>query len=301
MTPYPRHIKAHHSGLLAEKIRQARSILTSCTICPRHCRVNRINNEKGYCLTGKMPVIASYMPHFGEEPQISGSNGSGTLFFSHCNLRCRFCQNWEISISGQGCTAGKGQIASIMLLLQEKGCHNINLVTPTHVVPQILADLAIAVENGFSLPIVYNSSGYESVETLKLLDGIVDIYMPDFKFWDSDISDAVCSAPDYPRTAKNAIIEMHRQVGDLETDSKGIARSGLLVRHLVLPQGKAGTSAVMNFLKNKISGNTHVNIMSQYHPAGDAGLFPWLSRPVTVKEFHTARQTATDLGLVIVR
>ncbi len=229
-----------------------------------------------------------------------GTHGSGTIFVSHCNLKCCFCQNWETSILGEGHTAGKGQIASIMLHLQKIGCHNINLVTPTHVIPQLLEDLEIAIEHGLTLPIVYNSSGYESLETLKILDGIIDIYMPDFKFWDSAVSDMACRAPDYPKVAKAAVIEMHRQVGDLSLDNNGLAQEGLLVRHLALPERLAGTQKIMDFLKDHVSGSTFVNIMSQYYPAGDALKVKKLSRPVSIDEFHAAVEYARQAGLNLI-
>lgn len=301
MTQLPKYIAAQKSGLLLKRISQANEILKECTLCPRNCKVNRIKGETGVCKTGRRPVISSYMPHFGEEPPISGINGSGTVFFSHCNLRCCFCQNYDISLLGHGHKADEGQMAAIMILLQQKKCHNINLVTPTHIVPQFLAELAIAVENGLTLPIVYNSSAYENRQTLALLDGIVDIYMPDFKFWDPEVSEKLCNAPDYPETARKAVKEMHRQVGDLETDNLNVARSGLLVRHLVMPEDLAGTRQIMKFLHDQVSPNTHVNVMSQYHPAAGANRIDEISRPVTIEEFHTAVGYAKEYGLKLAR
>lgn len=301
MSVKPRYIETKHSGRLAVNIRKSHDLLNNCTLCPRNCKVNRLEGETGICKTGENAIISSYMPHFGEEPPISGVNGSGTIFLTNCNLKCCFCQNDDISLNGQGQEAEPGQLASVMLLLQEKGCHNINLVTPTHVVPQFLSALSIAIDHGLTLPIVYNSSGYDKKSTLELLDGVIDIYMPDFKFWDSKVSKRLCNAPDYPEIAKEAIKEMYRQVGDLKTDNDHIARSGLLVRHLVMPENLAGTLDIVNFLHDQISVNTHVNIMSQYHPAADAFKFPEIARSVTPGEFRTALDHAVSSGLPIVR
>ena len=211
--------------------------MSPCRVCPRRCKVDRLSDEKGICQTGAKAVVSSYAPHFGEESPLVGSGGSGTIFFTHCNLLCLFCQNYEISHLGQGLETDAGQLASMMVSLQRQGCHNINFVTPSHVVPQILAALPKAIEKGLTVPLVYNSSGYDSPETLKLLEGIIDIYMPDFKFWNRESAKRYAKAPDYPEVAQKAILEMHRQVGDLVMDDEGVAVKGLLVRHLVMPGG----------------------------------------------------------------
>ena len=259
-----------------------------------------MENETGVCKTADKAVVASFAPHFGEEPPLVGTHGSGTIFFSHCSLRCCFCQNCDISLDGDGQAAEPGHIAAVMLELKKRGCHNINLVTPTHVVPQFLAALDIAADHGLDLPVVYNCGGYDQTETLALLDGVIDIYMPDFKFWDTDIARQACQAPDYPQIARQAVREMHRQVGDLMVDDAGIARSGLLVRHLVLPDDLAGTREVVAFLKD-LSGETSINIMSQYRPMGAADQVPALMRPCTPAEFRQALKTALDAGLNVIR
>ncbi|WP_291347126.1 radical SAM protein [Desulfobacula sp.] len=283
-----------------KKIKQSSARLASCTLCPRQCEVDRTREEKGYCSTGQKAVVSSFAPHFGEEPQLVGDKGSGTIFFSHCNLKCIFCQNYDISVNGMGQEADDEQIASIMLYLQKKGCHNINLVTPSHVVPQILKALDIAVGFGLNIPLVYNCSGYESIDTLRILEDIIDIYMPDFKFWEPEISKLCCNARDYPQVAKKAIKEMQDQVGDLKVDKSGIACSGLLVRHLVMPGNLEGTYQILKFLKEKVSSHTHVNIMSQYRPMGDACRIKELSRPVTPEEFRKAVRMAKNFNLEII-
>ncbi|MBU0969048.1 MAG: radical SAM protein [Proteobacteria bacterium] len=300
-TCIPKYLNAKDQGRLLETVRQSARILASCTLCPRQCGADRTREEMGVCSTGKKAVVASFSPHFGEEPQLVGVNGSGTLFFSHCNLKCIFCQNYEISVQGQGQAATAGQIASIMLYLQRRNCHNINLVTPSHVVPQILEAVEIAAAGGLTIPLVYNCSGYESLETLELLKDVIDIYLPDFKFWEPGISEMCCQAKDYPQIARKAIGKMYEQVGDLKVDKNGIACSGLLVRHLVLPENRAGTYEILKFLRENISSQTHVNIMSQYRPMGEAARITSLSRPVTPEEVRKARQMARDIGLNIVR
>ena len=297
----PTYIKAQEKGLLFKKIKQASALLNSCTLCPRVCKVDRSKDEKGYCSTGEKAVISSWAPHFGEEPQLVGDKGSGTIFFSNCNLKCIFCQNHEISIAGMGQKADEGQIASIMLYLQKIGCHNINLVTPTHVVPQILKALDIAISHGLNIPLVYNCSGYENIETLHILKDIIDIYMPDFKFWKPEISKKCFNAQDYPQVAKKAFKEMYNQVGSLKVDKAGIAYSGLIVRHLVMPGYLDQTCQILNFLKDKISCHTHVNLMSQYRPMGDACKIKKLSRPVTSEEFKKALSMAKNLNLTVIR
>jgi putative pyruvate formate lyase activating enzyme len=259
--------------------------------------VDRLTGEKGYCRTARVAVVASYGPHFGEEKPLVGRRGSGTIFFSHCNLYCIFCQNYDISHGGQGVSASAKELASTMVYLQEHGCHNINFVTPSHVIAQILEALPVAVEMGLHVPLVYNCGGYERVSALKLLDGIVDIYMPDFKFWDVQVAEELCNAPDYPQRACNAFREMHRQVGDLELDVGGVAQRGLLVRHLVMPNRLSGTAGVMQFIAKEISVNTYVNVMDQYHACGEALGKPHLTRRITHQEFEEALDSARQAGL----
>lgn len=297
MTPYPAYMALLSDGRLDRRIARARHRLEACTLCPRQCTVNRLACKEGVCLTGEQAVVASYNAHFGEEAPLVGRHGSGTIFFSFCNLKCCFCQNYEISHDGEGIEATDAQLAAVMLQLQEKGCHNINLVTPSHVVPAILEGVKIAAENGLRLPLVYNSSGYDSVDTLKLLDGVVDIYMPDVKFAARNIADQTCGAPDYWDVAQAALKEMHAQVGDLEIDAHGIARRGLLVRHLVLPHGLADTRTVMAFISRHISTRTYVNVMSQYRPCGRAHTIRGLESPLTPQDYAAAVEDAHAEGI----
>jgi putative pyruvate formate lyase activating enzyme len=281
-----------------EKIDQSLEILKSCTLCPRSCRVDRTAGETGFCRTGDKPFISSWNPHLGEEAPLVGHYGSGTIFFTHCNLGCLFCQNWTISHGDEGAEMSFDALAKLMLTLQDSyGCHNINFVTPTHQVPMILQSLEIAIDRGLKVPLVYNCGGYEALETIRLLDGIIDIYMPDFKFADPEAAEKYSSANDYPSVAKTAIREMHRQVGDLVMDSHDIARRGLLVRHLVLPDGLAGTEEVARFLVDEISPDTYTNIMAQYYPCYKASEHPPLDRRLTNEEFRKALREAKDAGL----
>ena len=293
----PAYIATFRNGLLKEKIEKAYDLLRSCTLCPRRCKVDRMSGQTGFCKTGASAYVSSYNPHFGEEAPLVGSQGSGTIFFTHCNLLCIFCQNYDISHEGYGREKSHEQLASMMLQLQNAGCHNVNFVTPSHVVPQILAALEKAIEEGLSVPLIFNTGGYDNVETLKILEGIFDIYMPDFKFWDPEIADATCKAKDYPEMARRAIIEMHRQVGDLEIDEAGIARRGLLIRHLVLPSGLAGTREIMKFIAKGISSNTYVNIMPQYRPCGRASEMEELSIRLSADDYNNALQAAEEEGL----
>jgi putative pyruvate formate lyase activating enzyme len=291
------YLEAYRSGRLAERIDKGLKWLKKCTLCPRFCRIDRLAGQAGYCRTGRKAVVASYSPHFGEESPLVGKRGSGTIFFSNCNLCCVFCQNYEISHGGTGIPATPEELADIMLYLQQLGCHNINFVTPSHVIVQILEALPYAVEKGLHVPLVYNSGGYDRVPALKLLDGIVDIYMPDFKFWDSNAAARLCDAADYPARAREAVREMHRQVGNLECDASGVALRGLLVRHLVMPEGLAGTPSVMHFLAQEISSDTYVNIMDQYHPCGEALGQAQIGRIITSKEFQEALDSARKEGM----
>ncbi|HCS47982.1 MAG TPA: radical SAM protein [Candidatus Aminicenantes bacterium] len=291
------YVHTHRAGLFPERIEKAFALFASCTLCPRRCRVNRLNGELGTCRAGCLPEVSSYSPHFGEERPLVGLHGSGTIFLTHCNLRCSFCQNYSLSHLGEGREVSFERMARMMMELQDLGCHNINFVTPTHYVPQILKALPEAIDLGLRVPLVYNSSGYDSVAALKLLDGIFDIYMPDFKFARSGPAEEYCQAADYPEVARSAITEMHRQVGDLVLDERGIARRGLLVRHLVLPEGLAGTDEVVRFLAAEISPNTYVNIMDQYFPCGDIAPRSPLGRRITGEEFEEALDKARTAGL----
>lgn len=293
-TPAYKRLSTHE---LWEKVRNAEAILKECTLCPRNCRVNRNARERGVCKTGDKPFVSSWGPHFGEERPLVGRFGSGTIFFSYCNLKCIFCQNWTISHLGEGKEISHERLADIMLEIQDMGCHNINLVTPTHQMPMILHSLAIASEKGLNIPIVYNCGGYESLEAIKILDGVIDIYMPDFKYSDPDRAMKYSKAKDYPQVAKAAIKEMHRQVGDLIIDERGIALRGLLVRHLVLPEGIAGTGEVVRFIAEEISRDTYINIMDQYYPCYRAFEYPPLDRRITTKEYSEAINMALKAGL----
>jgi len=293
----PSYLKLHENGEFRKRWEQALRLLNSCSLCPRECGVNRLRDEKGFCRTGRFARIASFNAHFGEESPLVGRNGSGTIFISSCNLLCSFCQNKEISHGNEGHEAGPEQIASMMIRLARSGCHNINFVTPSHVVPQLLEALAPAIPQGLDVPLVYNSSGYDKKETLKLLEGIFDIYMPDFKFWDGKWAERYCGAADYPGFAAEAVREMHRQVGDLVLDSEGIAERGLLLRHLVMPGGIGGTGEIMKFLAEEISPDTYVNIMDQYRPCGDAIRDAYLGRRLTAEEYRTALSCAAGVGL----
>lgn len=283
-------------AVLSDKIREAEEILKECTLCPRSCEVDRTSGQKGFCRTGDKPFVSSWGPHFGEERPLVGRFGSGTIFFGNCNLGCLFCQNYSISHLEEGVEISFEKLADIMLALQGGGCHNINLVTPTHQMPMILRAIQVASEKGLNVPIVYNCGGYESLHLTKLLEGVVDIYMPDFKYWDPEKALKYSYAKDYPEAAKVAIKEMHRQVGDLIID-KGIAMRGLLVRHLVLPEGIAGTPGVVKFIAEEISKNTYINIMDQYHPCYKAFDHPPLNRRITNKEYKEALKIAMEAGL----
>jgi putative pyruvate formate lyase activating enzyme len=296
---YPAYVGLLETGELAVRAQQAVESLADCTLCARQCHANRLDTaqSKSFCRTGRTALVSSFFPHHGEESCLRGTGGSGTIFFSHCNLRCVFCQNYEISWQGEGRPAAADHLAAMMLRLQDLGCHNVNFVTPSHVVPQILEALCLAADDGLRLPIVYNTGGYDRAETLRLLDGVVDIYMPDFKFWDSEIARQLANAPDYPEIARGAIKEMHRQVGDLVLDDRGVARRGLLVRHLVMPNGAAGTREVMRFLAGEVSPDTYVNVMAQYHPEGQAFRHPLIGRPVARGEWADALASARQEGL----
>jgi putative pyruvate formate lyase activating enzyme len=281
---------------LERRVEAAYRRLETCDICPRCCGVNRRAEELGVCRTGKEAVVSSAGPHFGEESPLVGRGGSGTIFLTWCNLQCQYCQNSSISQGGEGYPVTPQAIADLMLSLQRGGCHNINFVSPSHVVPQILAATLIAAQNGLHVPLVYNTGGYDSLETLALLDGVVDIYMPDMKYADAAVGERYSRVKRYPEVNQAAVREMHRQVGDLVTDERGIALRGLLVRHLVLPEGLAGTAAVVRFLAG-LSTNTYLNVMAQYRPCFHAHGLPPLNRRLTDAEYQEAVQMALDAGL----
>ncbi len=290
------YIALHENGELEKGIERAYRILEKCSLCPRKCGVNRLKGEKGFCQVGRLPQVSSSGPHFGEEPPLVGRTGSGTIFFTHCNMACSFCQNFPISQLGEGEEISEEALAQQMLELQRLGCANINFVTPTHFVPQILKGLSFAIINGLNIPLVYNCGGYESVDTLMILDGVIDIYMPDAKYADGKVSKKLSSAPGYPDVMKRALLEMHRQVGDLIIDG-GIAVRGLLIRHLVLPGGLAGTEEIMRFIAKDLSKDTYVNIMDQYHPEYLARNHPEINRRITHDEYREAIKIALREGL----
>ncbi|KPJ63732.1 radical SAM protein [candidate division KD3-62 bacterium DG_56] len=284
------------SGELAERARQARAMLGECRLCPHNCAVDRLHGEQGRCRTGDRPVVSSHGPHFGEESPLVGGGGSGTIFLTNCNLRCIFCQNADISQYGEGRVVSTEALTSMMLDLQKRGCHNINFVTPTHQAPMILEALVAAAEGGLRLPLVHNCGGYEALPALRLLDGVFDIYMPDCKYADNGAAKRLSGAPDYWERNQEALREMHRQVGDLVLDERGIAQRGLLVRHLVLPNGLAGTEQVVEFLAS-LSKNTYLNVMAQYRPCNKAFEYEEVARPPTIEEYDRAVRLALDAGL----
>ena len=295
----PAYLELHRTGELYRRSRKALKSLANCKVCPRDCEVNRLDDEKAVCKSGRHASVASFFPHFGEEDCLRGSRGSGTIFFSMCNLKCVFCQNFDISQDGEGSETDHETLAEMMLLLQRKGCHNINFVTPEHVVPQILEALPLAVEMGLRLPLVYNTGAYDSLDSIRLMDGVVDIYMPDFKFWSGELSRKYLKAKDYPETARAAVLEMHRQVGDLVFDEHGIAKRGVLVRHLLMPGFASDARKIMGFLAREVSPDIYVNIMDQYRPAGkvDATKYEEINCRVSGEELEDAYRFAKAEGL----
>jgi putative pyruvate formate lyase activating enzyme len=294
----PGYLRLLRSGELEQRARLAARHLEDCDLCPRYCHVNRRETIRGaVCRTSARAVVHAAFPHHGEESCLSGTSGSGTIFFSWCSLRCIYCQNWEISWEGEGREASAEQLAGLMLELQRAGCHNVNLVTPSHLVAQILEALLLAAGRGLSLPLVYNTGGYDSPEALALLDGVVDVYMPDMKYGDSRVAHRYSHVRDHAEVNRSAVREMHRQVGDLALDERGLARRGLLVRHLVLPGGMAGTEEVLRFLAEEISPRTYVNLMDQYRPCYRAGGQPALGRRPTRAEMEAAFEAARRHGL----
>jgi len=295
----PAYLELWQSGELARRVKLGLEKLADCVLCPRNCHVDRIENRTQVCDTGRYAMVSSHFAHFGEERCLRGSRGSGTIFFSWCNLRCVFCQNYEISWLGEGRLVEPEELAGMMLRLQEKACHNINLVTPEHVVPQILEALLLAVERGLRLPLVYNTSAYDSLDSLALMDGIVDIYMPDFKFWDPESARRYMKAPNYPEAARRAIKEMHRQVGPLVTDEQGVALRGVLLRHLLMPGSVAGTPEIMNWISRELGPETYVNLMAQYQPACrvTGKQYPEINRCIRRSEFEQAVAAFRSAGL----
>ncbi|KHE92220.1 MAG: radical SAM protein [Candidatus Scalindua rubra] len=287
---------AHGKTASKQTIESAYHLLQSCELCPRACKINRLNDEKGFCGIGAKAVVSSTGQHYGEESVLVSSGGSGTIFFAGCNLSCVFCQNYDISQLRNGNEVEIDDIVNTMLQLQTRGCVNINFVTPTHVVPHIIESVFLARENGLTIPIVYNCGGYESIESLLLLEETIDIYMPDAKYSSSDSSKKYSFAHDYPDVMKSALLEMHRQVGDLVIEN-GIAIQGLLVRHLVMPDNIAHSKEIIDFIVNEVSGNTFVNVMEQYRPTFNAHNFPEINRPVTRQEFNKVYEYAKKQGL----
>jgi len=293
---YPRYLNIEEEEL-DRRIEKAYKLLASCELCPHKCRVNRIKGEQGFCRSGEEVIISSYNSHFGEEPPLVGHFGSGTIFFTNCSLKCVYCQNYPISQLGNGNRVTLQELAKIMLALQKRKCHNINLVTPTHFTPQILKSLGLAIKMGLHIPIVYNTSGYEEVSTLKLFAGIIDIYLPDARYADNEVAKKYSSAVNYFGVIKEALKEMHNQVGDLVVDDTGVALSGLIIRHLVLPEDLSGTGKIMNFIARKISPHTYISLMSQYFPTYQADKFPPLSRRINRKEYRDAVKAFKKEGL----
>lgn len=293
---YPAYLALYESGELKERIKKSFKILGRCSLCPRRCGVNRYLSKSGFCRSGRELLVYSSQVHLGEEPPISGTFGSGTIFFTNCNLRCVYCQNFPFSQLGQGELVTLEKLAEIMINLKKKGCHNINLVSSTHFLPQILESLNLAIAQGLDLPLVYNTNGYESLETLRLLEGIVDIYLPDLRYSQDEVAKKYSNVSDYWLVSQLAIKEMYRQVGNLQLQD-GIARRGLIVRHLVLPENLAGTSMVMDFLAQEISRELQVSLMRQYYPAFQAKFYPPLARPITDEEYEEAKQDLIEAGI----
>ena len=293
----PAYLKLSLSGELKKRTAEAFKHLLSCDVCALECSVDRRAGIFGACKTGELVRISSFGPHLGEEDPLRGFRGSGTIFFTRCNLRCQYCQNYDISQTNSGYEVEPEDLAAIMIDLQERGCHNINFVSPSHVIPQILAGILIAAQAGLHIPLVYNTGGYDSLAMLQLLDGVIDIYMPDMKYADSKIGQHYSKIPGYPLVNQSAVKEMHRQVGDLQLDNRGIATRGLLVRHLVLPNNLAGTHQIVRFLAKEISPDTYLNLMDQYRPAFRAHNLPDINRRISRDEYQQAVKWAKEAGL----
>jgi putative pyruvate formate lyase activating enzyme len=294
----PTYLETFSSGKLAKTANDAFDLLSCCAICPRKCKVNRLIDQKGFCKTGLKARVYSFMAHHGEEPPVSGENGSGTIFFAGCNMACVYCQNYEFS--QEPCPAKEAtdrDLANIMLELQNCGCHNINFVTPTHVMPQILKALLIAIPEGLNIPLVYNTSGYELPEMIKLLEGIMDVYLPDMRYADNQTAIKYSSAPDYPRLNQESLKEMQRQTGIAQIDKSGLIKKGVIIRHLVLPENLSGTDRIMEFIARELSPDTYISLMSQYMPCYKSDKFPGLNRRISLDEYAQAQEIMQKLGL----
>lgn len=285
---YPSYLDAYKNKTLHKKISETLELLENCAICPRKCKINRIKNEHGFCRTGRHAVVCSYFSHHGEEPPVSGTKGSGTIFFANCNMRCIYCQNFEFSQHSEGKEVTTEELASYMIALQKEGCHNINFVTPTHVMPQILEALKLAIEAGLNIPIIYNTSGYELPEIINILEGIVDIYLTDMRYSDNHMALKYSDAPDYPELNRKSTLEMFRQVNTAQFDINEIITRGLIIRHLVLPEDICGTEKILKFISEELTPETYISLMSQYHPCFEAAANPPLDRRITLDEYERA-------------
>lgn len=297
MKSEPAYVDLTRSGELEKRVARAYEHLSICDVCPWECPVDRRAGQIGVCQTGMLAKVSSYGAHFGEEDPLRGWRGSGTIFITRCNLRCQYCQNHDISQTNAGAEVTSEELAAMTLTLQARGCHNINFVSPSHVVPQIMAAILSAARKGLHLPLVYNTGGYDSLAMLKLLDGVIDIYMPDMKYADSQIARKYSKIQNYPQVNQAAVLEMYRQVGDLQIAPNGLATRGLLVRHLILPNNLAGTDQIVRFLADEVSMNTYLNLMDQYQPAFRSHNYPDLDRPITREEYRDAVLMAETAGL----
>ncbi len=293
----PGYQRLQQEGLLSLRADRLFQSLADCQLCPHRCRVDRLKGERGYCQTGKLARVASYAPHYGEETPLVGSGGSGTIFFAHCNLQCVYCQNYDLSVEGRGREVEPGKLAGIMLSLQDRGCSNINFVTPSHVIPQILKALELAAKEGLNLPLVYNSGGYDLAPVLQELEQVVDIYMPDIKYLDQERALRYSGIADYPQRVREALQTMHEQVGVLRLNDRGLARKGLMIRHLVLPGGLEDTRRILEFIAGELSPDTYLNLMDQYYPSHQAHQYQDLQSPLSRGEFRQAVRMAQGLGL----
>ena len=300
MSLKPNYVKLLQNGELSKKVKEAQKHITNCNLCPHKCGVNR-TTEVGRCRASHKAIVSSYGSHLGEENVLVGNKGSGTIFFSHCNMSCVYCQNYEISIYGEGNTVSNEALSNMMLSLQnDYACHNVNLVTPTHFVPNILEAIYLAAKKGLELPILYNTSGYECVDTLKILDGVIDIYLPDFKYSSTESGKRYSKVVDYPKNVKKALKEMDRQVGGLKTDHRNIAYKGLLIRHLMLPGGLEDTKKVLDFIKNELSSDVLVNLMDQYTPSYKAFDYKEIATRLDPSEYNQAYEYGEQLGLKLI-
>jgi putative pyruvate formate lyase activating enzyme len=294
----PAYVQLHRSGELAKRAQTLTQMLGKCSLCPRECGVNRLNNERGICGSTSTLRISSFNPHYGEERPLVGDKGSGTIFFSNCSLLCVFCINWQISHGGEGRNSSPAELARMMLTLQQIGCHNINVVTPTHYSPQIVEALDLAASQGLNLPVAYNTCGWEKLEILKLLDGVVDIYLADYKYFNSTMASKYSAgAASYPQITQDALVEMNRQVGVAKPNTQGIINRGLIIRHLVMPNNVGGSADIMEWIGSNLPKSTYVNIMSQYRPMHKAHNYPSIARRITKEEYNKALNAARKAGL----